>query len=283
MKKSAALLVALLTSTFLSGVPASAGEDAGGKQAQPRLSQPIVSCSPFIEYPPRHLCRSILFGEPPSIFGVDKVDANNAPETVVSVVQIDGDEIDDILTTPGESDPSRRDVAKVDRQLAAIAEDYEQCEGECAANIQVHIPKSPAVETTELQTRVIRDWPVTCELSGRTTAISSDESLSAVDAATLASNCVLAHIAEELRHDNRPLFGYVTFVADLEPTPSERSKDVEAMGDSALEDLLIEVLVQNLDSLVSPVERGPTWMDRTWMEWCESYDCRQGYCDPYCQ
>jgi len=213
---------------------------------------------------------------------VEQDEANDAPETVVSAVTIDGDELDDIITTPGESAPSKKAVARVDRQITEIAADYEACEGECLLNLQVHLPVLPGLETVSLQSRADKGDEVSCELTKTEDTIPAATNLTAPRGAELAVECIGDALVEQLGDD---AMGFVTVIAD-EPWPtknqlstrSTRSPRSGAMNDQVWDAMRIEILVQDVDPLVAKKkDRSPAWQDP-----CESYDCRRGYCDPYC-
>lgn len=253
--RKVSVVVASAALVFAFGFPASAmaAQVSDASASEPKM-QPRVSIPGCFIFGMRVPCDSLRQQAPTA----DPDEANNAPEAVTSAVRLDGDELDDILTTPGEAKSSRRDVAKVDRQLSAILEDYEACEGDCALNIQVHVPKSISLETTAVQPRSSREWLVTCELSKESDTVTSDGSLSVSSAATLASDCVLADIAEELERrrqeferlkEIRALYGFVTVIPDQEPVVLGTDQSAQTLGDEVWEDMYIDVLVQDLDSV----------------------------------
>lgn len=215
-----------------------------------------------------------MFNRAPST--VEQDEANNAPETVVSAVTVDGDELDDIITTPGESTASKRAVARVDRQVSEIAADYKACEGECLLNLQVHMPEWPGDETVSVQSRAGRGDEVACELTNTEDTIPTASTLLAPRAAELAVECIVDALVEQLGDGAT---GFVTVIADQPwPTTNQRSARQGVMDDQVWDAMSIEILVQDVDPLIAKKkDRDPAWNDP-----CKSYDCRQGYCDPYC-
>lgn len=273
MKKFAALVAFTLVSTFLGGAVASASQSVDSMKPVPRVAPLFFGCSPSIQYSPIHHCY-YAFNRQPS--PVEQDEANDAPETVVSAVTIDGDELDDIITTPGESAASKKAVARVDRQITVIAEDYEACEGECLLNLQVHMPEWSGGWPFSLQLRADKGDEVACELTKTEDTIPSATKLLAPRAAELAVECIGDALVEQLGDD---AVGFVTVIADEQwPPASLRSTRSSAMNDQVWDAMRIEILVQDVDPLVAKKkDRSPAWEDP-----CKSYDCRQGYCDPYC-
>ena len=147
MKKLATLLAVLLVSTVFGGGVALAGQSVDSVSPVPRAAPLFIGCSSSIQYSPLHHCYYMVNRPSPP---VEQDEANDAPETVVSAVTIDGDELDDIITTPGERAASKKAIARVDRQVTEIAADYEACEGECLLNLQVHLPERSGDGTISL-------------------------------------------------------------------------------------------------------------------------------------
>jgi len=279
MKRIIALLTVLVVSISTGGAVASASASDHSRELVPRGAPLFFGCSSSIQYSPIHHCY-YMFNRPSP--AVEQDEANDAPETVVSAVTIDGDELDDIITTPGESAPSKKAVARVDRQITEIAADYDACEGECLLNLQVHLPEWPGLETVSLQSRAGKGDEVSCELTKTEDTIPAATNLTAPRGAELAVECIGDALVEQLGDD---AMGFVTVIAD-EPWPttnqlstrSTRSPRSGAMNDQVWDAMRIEILVQDVDPLVAKKkDRSPAWQDP-----CESYDCRRGYCDPYC-
>lgn len=273
MKKLATLLAFLLVSTVFGGGVALAGQSVDSLSPVPRAAPLFIGCSSSIQYSPLHHCYYMVNRPSPP---VEQDEANDAPETVVSAVTIDGDELDDIITTPGERAASKKAVARVDRQVTEIAADYEACEGECLLNLQVHLPEWSGDGTISLQPRADKGDEVACELTNTEDTIPSATRLLAPRAAELAVECIADALVEQL---GDTATGFVTVIADEPwPTTTLRSARSSVMNDQVWDGMKIEILVQDVDPLVAKKkDRTPAWEDP-----CKSYDCRQGYCDPYC-
>jgi len=170
----------------------------------------------------------------------------------------------------------KKAVARVDRQVTEIASDYEACEGECLLNLHVHLPEWSGDETASLQPRAGKGDEVACELTNTEDTIPSATRLLAPRAAELAVECIADALVEQL---GDTATGFVTVIPD-EPWPpmNPQSARSGAMNDQVWNAMKIEILVQDVDPLVAKKkDRSPAWEDP-----CKSYDCRQGYCDPYC-
>lgn len=273
MKRLVALVAVVLTSTVLASAGASASPSTRSVELVPRAAPLFIGCSSSIQYSPLHHCYFLVNRPSPA---VEQDEANDAPETVVSAVTVDGDELDDIITTPGEPPSSKRAVARVDRQVTEIASDYRACEGECLLNLHVHMPQLPGDETASLQSRSDKGDEVTCELTKTEDTIPSAPKLLAPRAAELAVECIMDALVEQLGDEAT---GFVTVISD-EPWArgNLRSTRSTVMDDQVWDAMRIEILVQDVDPLIAKKkDRGPAWNDP-----CMSYDCRQGYCDPYC-
>lgn len=273
MKKFAALVAIILVSTVFGGAVAFAGQSVESVNTAPRVAPLFIGCSSSIQYSPLHHCYYMVNRPSPP---VEQDEANDAPETVTSAVTIDGDELDDIITTPGERAASKRAVARVDRQVTEIAADYDACEGECLLNLQVHLPEWSGDEAASLQPRADKGEEVSCELTNTEDTIPSATRLLAPRAAELAVDCITDALIEQLGDQ---VTGFVTVIADESwPTTAMRSVRSSVMNDQVWDAMKIEILVQDVDPLVAKKkDRNPAWEDP-----CKSYDCRQGYCDPYC-